>query len=93
MGRVIAGDYKDCFVERPAFGKLSIHAGAFKKVLINKSTVESYEIKNEGTQIARNRGRMFTADKYMVVINFKDGKRSLLEVNDKLLKEITKELF
>lgn len=93
MNRVIAGDYKGKGVLCPLLGKPRITLPMLRTLEINKGTVESYEVQNEISQMWKNANRVFTKDRYRIAINFKDGKRSLLEVDERLFRIITKELF
>lgn len=93
MNRVIAGDYKWHGVSCPLLGKPKITLPMLKTLEISKKTVESYEVQNEVSQMRKNMNRFFTKDHYRIAINFKDGKRSLLEVDERLFRIITKELF
>lgn len=93
MNRVIAGDYKGQGILCPLLGKPKITLPMLKTVGISKDTVESYEVQNEVSQMWKNMNRAFTKDRYRIAINFKDGKRSLLEVDERIFRIITKELF
>lgn len=93
MNRIIAGDYKGKGVLCPLFGKPGITLPMFRTLEISKDTVESYEVQNEVSQMWKNANRVFTKDRYRIAINFKDGKRSLLEVDERTFRIITKELF
>ena len=66
---VIGGDYLGKFLG--VGGKLKIDVGLFKSIQLNESTVDSYEIKDE--QPAN--------DIYVVLFKFKDGKKSLIEMD------------
>lgn len=98
---IIAGDYTGKTV-LTAFNDLMIATSFFKQVVINKDTVQQWEIINEQTRIsavsAIGRGVLggvllgplgllasFTAKRkgtHHVAIVFKDGKQSLLELDD-----------
>ena len=114
--KVIAGDYvkKSIYLESTLTGKVAvINAGIFKKVRLNKKTVESYEITEEESRMSATSavGRAavggfllgpaglaagLTGKKKktrLVAIQFKDGRRSLLEVNDKVYRAIMTTLF
>lgn len=93
MNRVIAGDYKGKGVLCPLLGTPRITLPMFRTLEINKDTVESYEVQNEVSQMWKNANRVFSKDRYRIAINFKDGKRSLLEVDERIFRIITKELF
>ena len=83
MNIVIAGDYKNCLVSAPLMGKLTINAGIGKSPVISKANVESYQIEPTCTK----------KGKHHIPLQFKDGKRSLLEVDDKVFNAITVALF
>ncbi|WP_199798726.1 SHOCT domain-containing protein [Clostridium tetani] len=105
--KVIDGDYKGKSVVPTALG-ITIVLGLFKKVMINESTVENYEVfdseKTTSAASAMGRGALggfflgpigllaaTSAKKkgvYVIAIQFKDGKRSLIEVNEKVYKQI-----
>ena len=112
MAKVIAGDYKECrFVKSPE--GIIIAVSITKTVLINKDTVEAYEVIDEQHKTkamsAIGRGMIgsmalgpvgllagLSAKKkgtYLVAVKFRDGKESLLELDDKLYKIIVKTLF
>lgn len=66
---VIDGDYKFKFLGKSA--RFEICVGLIKCVRLDQSTVESYEIKEERP----------INDVYVVLFNFKDGKKSLIEMD------------
>ncbi len=111
--RVIAGDYVGYFAGQ-ALGNPYIFVGISKRINIDRSTVQSYELitdehrKSAASGIARGlvggallgpvgalAGGISAKNKgiYQVAIQFKDGKRSLLEVDDKIYKAIVKCCF
>ncbi|WP_199798546.1 SHOCT domain-containing protein [Clostridium tetani] len=105
--KVIDGDYKGKSVVPTALG-ITIVLGLFKKVMINESTVENYDVfdseKTTSATSAMGRGALgsfflgpigllaaTSAKKkgvYVIAVQFKDGKRSLIEVNEKIYKQI-----
>ncbi|MDD7625020.1 MAG: hypothetical protein PUJ56_02400 [Butyricicoccus sp.] len=109
---VIAGDYKGYDMIR-FFGKIHLMGILPPPIIIDKTTVERYEVvdKNNETSISSAFGRAaagsllfgpiglaagFTAQKkniHTIALYFKDGKKSLLEVNDANYKAIMKKLF
>lgn len=93
VNNVIAGDYKGKGVLCPLLGNPKITLSMLKTLEISRETVESYEVQNEVSQMWKNANRFFAKDKYRIAINFKDGKRSLLEVDERIFRIITKELF
>lgn len=113
---VIAGDYEKKVVtlESTLTGKKAvIVAGFMKKIVLDKNTVESYEVVDESSRksAASAVGRaaiggfilgpvglaaaLSAKSKgiHTVAIQFKDGKRSLLEVDDKIYKAIMTKVF
>ncbi|WMM24044.1 hypothetical protein RBU61_14085 [Tissierella sp. MB52-C2] len=112
MSKVIAGDYKESRFVNSKDG-IIIAVSFTKRVLINKDTVESYELVDEEHRTkamsAIGRGMVgslalgpvgllagLSAKKkgsYLVAVKFKDGKESLLELDDKLYKTLVKTLF
>lgn len=113
MNTVIAGDYVGKNVVQAA-GACSISLGFMKVLLLNKGTVESYEVitdehrKSAASGVSRGivggvllgpvgmiGGALSAKNKgtYQVAVQFKDGKRSLLEVDDKAYKALVKSLF
>ena len=114
--KVIAGDYekKKVSLESTLSGKRAIiEAGIFKKVALDKSTVESYEVVDESSRksAASAVGRAAVGGFFLgpvglaaalsakskgihtIAIQFKDGTRSLLEVDDKIYKAIITKVF
>ena len=111
--KVIAGDYAG----RPVtsfLGVVQISTLDFKPRVIDKSTVESYELvtdehrKSASSGAIRGlvghfllggagliAGALSAKSKgiYTIAIQFKDGKRSLIEVDDKIYKNIIKKCF
>ena len=78
--RVINGDYAGSLVVGGG------SSGFLKQLRLNSTTVESYEVLG-GTAGAMSKNG------YQVKILFKDGKKSLLEVDDKLYKAIVQACF
>lgn len=89
--RVIAGDYekKKVALKSTLSGKKAvIKAGYFKVIYLDKKTVASYEVKDESSALtAKNWGR------HILAIQFKDGRKSLIEVNDKIYRAIMTKVF
>lgn len=105
--KVIDGDYKGKSVVVTVAG-VTIVLGLLKKVMINESTVEKYEVfdseKKTSASSAIGRGAVgslflgpigllaaTSAKKkgvYVIAVQFKDGKRSLIEVDEKAYQKI-----
>ena len=92
--RVIAGDYKKKKVAlkfTPKGKRAVINLGGWpihKKIILDKTTVESYEVKDESSALtAKAWGR------HIVSIQFKDGHKSLIEVTDKIYRSIMTNTF
>jgi hypothetical protein len=113
LGRVIAGDYEKCTVEKYPTG-ISIVDLSDNFYAINKDTIEKYEVIDEKTQrdagsvIARGLigGMIFggaglllgglsgkSKKQYYVALQFKNNKKSLLELNESSYTELLKVLF
>ena len=92
--RVIAGDYKKrkvvikhTYPGKKAAIKLGwIHM--YKKIPLDKSTVESYEVVDESRALAAN-----SWGRHIISIQFKNGRRSLIEVTDKIYRVIMTTLY
>jgi len=110
--QVIAGEHQGKFITD--YDKLVINVGFTKKIPLNSTTVESYELitdehrKSAASGVARGlvggallgpvgmlAGAMSAKNKstYQLAIQFKDGTRSLLEVDDKIYRAIVKACF
>lgn len=105
--KVIDGDYKGKSVIVTALG-VTIVLGLLKKVMIDESTIEAYEVfdseKKTSVVSAIGKGAVgsfflgpvgllaaTSAKKkgvYVIAVQFKDGKRSLIEVDEKVYKKI-----
>ncbi len=97
MNNVIAGDYKGGFVVY-SMGQIYLSIGwKATRVELDKFNVESYDVLDEkqrtSTTSAIVRTSIFglpgalTVKKkgiYKIAVTFKDGKKSLLELNDKM---------
>ena len=110
--KVIAGDYQNKQVTVSG-GKAIITVGMLKKVTLDKSSVEAYEVVDETSRksAASAVGRaaiggfllgpvglaaaLSAKSKgiHTIAIQFKDGKKSLLEVDDKTYKAIITKVF
>jgi len=110
--KVVAGDYEGKNVVG-GIGVPVIGISFGKSLVINKTTVEGYEVitdehrKSAASGIARGfvggallgpvglLAGLSAKNKgiYMVAVRFKDGKSSLIEVDDKIYKNIVKNCF
>ena len=114
---VIAGDYEGhgiAMLKNKATLVIGLSLFKNKKIHLNKSEIESYEVitdehmKSASSGVARGivggallgpvgmlAGGISAKNKgiYTVAIQFKDGKQSLIEVNDQIYKNIIKECF
>jgi hypothetical protein len=112
--KVISGEYNNYSVVS-GFGNIVICIpGTDKKIIIDKSIVDNYELvtdehrKSASSGIARGIiggallgpvgllvGGLSAKSKgiYIVAIQFKDGAKSLLEIDDKTYKALVKKLF
>ena len=111
--QVIAGNYCGCWVSAP-FGNVQITTRSGKSEIIDKFSVESYEVitdehrKSAASGIARGlvggallgpvgmlAGSLSAKTKgvYQIAIQFKDGQRSLIEIDDKIYKALIKACF
>ncbi|HHV72981.1 MAG TPA: hypothetical protein GXX38_10325 [Clostridia bacterium] len=109
---VLAGEYLGWQVKQ-GIGGVMLTRG-FKKVKLNKETVEAYEViteehqKSAASGVARGivggallggvgmlAGALSAKEKgiYHVAIKFKDGKESLLKIDDALYKRLIQDLF
>lgn len=85
--RVINGDYAGSqVVGGGAAANAAIAFGFIKQLRLNSSTVESYEVLGGVAGAVSKNG-------YQVKIIFKDGKKCLLEVDEKLYKAIVQACF
>jgi hypothetical protein len=110
--KVIAGDYQGKQVTQ-FLGLVSIMTGFGKSEVLNKTTVEEYEIVDESTRKSASSaiGRGLAGSlilgpvgmlaglsakskgTHVVAIQFKDGKKSLIEIDDKIYSALVKSLF
>lgn len=113
--KVIAGDYEKKEVSCSG-GKAVINLGGWpvhKKIQLDKTTVESYEVVDESSSksAASAVGRAAVGafflgpvglaaalsakskGSHIIAIQFKDGKKSLIEVDDKIYKTIMTKVF
>ncbi len=85
--RVITGDYAGSLVVGGGTSNAAISLGILKKLNLNRLTVENYEV------LGGVAGAMEPKNGYQVAVNFKDGKKSLLEIDGKLYKAIVQACF
>ncbi|MBR4015592.1 MAG: hypothetical protein IKI88_05215 [Anaerotignum sp.] len=78
--KVIAGDYSGANI-MPVAGKVVLSISLGNMIILNKKTVAAHEIVSE------------TQGKHRVSIQFVDGKKSLLELDDKLFQMLIRDLF
>ena len=84
--RVINGDYAGSQVVGGGAANAAIALGFIKQLRLNSTTVESYEVLGGVAEEKKKNG-------YQVKIIFKDGKKSLLEVDEKIYKAIVQACF
>lgn len=84
--RVISGDYAGSLIVGGGMANAGISLGLIKQLRLNSSTVESYEVLGGVAGAMSKNG-------YQVKVVFKDGKKSLLEVDEKLYKAIVQACF
>ena len=102
--QVVAGDYNGkgiLYVEKPfaSIGEISLSGGLFHRSMpLNKTTLASYE--EYGHQQNQQLGfsalsgyNIKTKGAHLVVLNFKDGKRSLAQLNDKAYNSLIRIMF
>jgi hypothetical protein len=110
--KVIAGDYTGKQVMQ-SFGVITMMTGFVSSIILDKTTVQSYEVIDESNQksavsaVGRSLVGGFllgpagllagvTAKSkgiHIIAVEFKDGKRSLLEIDDKIYKVLMIRLF
>jgi hypothetical protein len=87
--KVIAGDYLDCLIGLSSL-KDSVtitltdpREKQYMLIILNKSTVEKYEIVNEDK----------FKEIHTLALQFRDGKKSLLEIDDRIYKQFLINFF
>lgn len=110
--KVIAGDYQGKQVAS-TFGVPTLMTGGFKSMVLDKTTVEEYEVMDETHQksavSAVGRGLVGgfllgpvgllaglsakSKGVHVVAVQFKDGKKSLIEMDDKIYKAFMTKCF
>lgn len=85
--RVISGDYAGKQIVGGGIAQAGIVIGIVKKIFLNNTTVESYEV------LGGLAGAISSKNGYQVSVQFKDGKKSLLEVDENIYKAIVQGCF
>ena len=89
LNMVIDGEYKGkllgCFADRGIY----IVTGLFKTLYLNKDNVEKYELVDEQKYGVGTDGQGV----YAVLINFKDGKKSLIEIDGEYFSTLKRSLM
>ena len=78
--KVIAGDYTGANIAMAA-GQVVLNISLGNMIILNKKMVASHKIESE------------TKGSHIVSITFADGKKSLLELDDKMCKALLSQLF
>lgn len=78
--KVTAGDYQDANVTL-VNGNVTLAISLGNMIILNKKMVAAHQIESEAKGT------------HLVSITFADGKKSLLELNDKLCKALLEQLF
>ena len=85
--RVISGDYAGKQIVGGGISQAGFVMGIVKKIFLNSTTVESYEV------FGGIAGAISSKNGYQVSVQFKDGKKSLLEVDETIYKAIVQGCF
>lgn len=85
--RVINGEYAGSVIVGGKGVNAAISLGMFKKLNLNNTNVERYEVLGETVTDIKPK------NDYQVMIIFKDGKKSLLEIDGNLYKAIVQACF
>ena len=107
MDTIIGGAYKNKPLMPSLTGKISVRVGLKEKVYLNSETVKSYKIVDEGKKggIGRAAGGALLAGpigaligattgkkkKILIELEWKDGKKSLIECDELMMKAIARE--
>ena len=78
--KVVAGDYKDASVTM-VNGQVTLAISLGNMIILNKKMVSAHKVESE------------TAGTHTVSVTFADGKKSLLELDDKMCKALLSQLF
>ncbi|MDO4530565.1 MAG: hypothetical protein Q4C06_01180 [Bacillota bacterium] len=78
--KVTAGDYKDASVTM-ANGQVILAISLGNMIVLNQKMVASHKVESEAKGV------------HILSITFTDGKKSLLEIDDKLCKALLAQLF
>lgn len=77
--KVIAGEYHGAAVTLTN-GKVILAISLGNMIVLNKTTVKAYELKSQSSTCT-------------VAVTFNDGKKSLMEMDEKLYKQLVAELL
>lgn len=78
--KVIAGDYADANIAMAA-GQVVLNISLGNMIILNKKMVAAHKVESE------------TTGSHTVSVTFADGKKSLLELDDKMCKALLSQLF
>lgn len=78
--KVIAGDYKDASITL-VNGQVTLAISLGNMIILNKKMVASHAVESE------------TKGVHTVSVTFADGKKSLLELDDRMCKALLEQLF
>ena len=78
--KVIAGDYADANIAMAA-GQVVLNISLGNMIILNKKMVAAHKVESE------------TTGSHKVSVTFADGKKSLLELDDKMCKALLSQLF
>ena len=78
--KVIAGDYADANIAMAA-GQVVLNISLGNMIILNKKMVAAHKVESE------------TTGSHKVSVTFADGKKSLLELDDKMCKALLEQLF
>ena len=89
--RVISGDYEGCLITQ-AFGFPYINISFGRAIYLNKDNVKTYELIDR-TKTKSNTYKATFNETYIIAVQFKEGGKSLLEVDEKIYRAIATHLF
>lgn len=93
MNTVIAGDYQNQNVYISQTGVIMIGAMTENDVAVSKDTVQRYEIMGQQNAAPQAPENSVQTNVYQVALYFKDGKQSLVEIDDQLNRAVMTNLF